>query len=62
MRNKTYNDPDAWQAEAMTEQGSWWIYWQDWLKHHSDEKQVKAIKPKSDATLGDAPGTYVFEK
>ncbi|MFZ6848720.1 PHA/PHB synthase family protein [Undibacterium sp. RuRC25W] len=62
IRNKTYNDPDAWQAEAKTEQGSWWVYWQQWLKKHSDEKQIKALQPHTDSDLGAAPGTYVFEK
>ena len=60
VRNQTYNDPDVWQAEAQTEQGSWWIFWQNWLKKHSAEKQIKALQPDSD--LGAAPGTYVFEK
>jgi len=62
MRTKTYSDPDEWQFEAMKEQGSWWIFWQQWLKNHSDESQIKAIQPSGDAGLGAAPGTYIFEK
>ncbi|MFZ6863858.1 PHA/PHB synthase family protein [Undibacterium sp. Ji67W] len=62
MRTKTYSDPDEWQFEALKEQGSWWIFWQQWLKNHSDEKQIKAVQPSNDADLGAAPGTYIFEK
>ena len=62
IRHKTYNDPNLWQAEALTEQGSWWVFWQNWLKKHSTGKQIPALAPTSDVDLGAAPGSYVFNK
>jgi polyhydroxyalkanoate synthase len=57
-----YNDPEDWLKESKTEPGSWWIHWEQWLVRHSAATQVKALQPKEQAALGNAPGTYIFEK
>ena len=58
-------NPEVWQDRAPHLDGSWWPKWQDWLAKHSGNK----ISPPEigNATngfkiLGDAPGTYVFQK
>ena len=62
QHSKAYADPDEWLSRAQTQQGSWWVHWQAWLKQHSLSNQVKARHPQADPELGDAPGTYIFEK
>ena len=60
-----YKDPEAWRQQAPIHSGSWWTAWSKWLIEHSGGK-VKA--PGMGASrhgvkvLGDAPGTYVFER
>jgi len=55
--------PEHWLATARIGEGSWWPEWVKWLTKRSGE-EVKAldcpVSKKYD--LGDAPGTYVFEK
>lgn len=62
QRSKTYSDPDEWLLAASTEQGSWWIHWQQWLARQSSAEKIPARHPHDNAQLGNAPGTYVFEK
>ena len=50
---------DEWQSRAATHEGSWWPAWQQWLTSHSSQRV--APKPLArGASLGAAPGTYVF--
>ena len=64
--SETYVDPDAWQRNAVEMAGSWWPCWGDWLARHSGA--VTAAPPSMGAPergyppLGDAPGSYVFER
>ena len=64
IREKTaaelYRGPDFWLAAAPRKEGSWWKPWQEWLKAHSAKKKVAPRASKRN--LGDAPGTYVFQK
>ncbi|MCX4145116.1 MULTISPECIES: alpha/beta hydrolase [Paraburkholderia] len=56
--------PDEWLAASASQQGSWWPAWTDWLKAHSSPQRVAPPVAASDAhgeTLGDAPGTFVFQ-
>ncbi len=62
QRSKTYNDPDSWLRAASTEQGSWWTHWHQWLAQQSSADKIKALHPSEKLELGNAPGTYVFEK
>jgi polyhydroxyalkanoate synthase len=57
-----YLDPETWQAETPSHQGSWWPDWQSWLAGHSSAR----IPPPSmgAASKGypprqEAPGSYV---
>ncbi|MDE2427920.1 MAG: polyhydroxyalkanoic acid synthase [Burkholderiales bacterium] len=60
-RSKFYSDPDEWLREASTTEGSWWTHWQEWLAQHSSPTKINAPVPAA-MGLGDAPGSYVFEK
>lgn len=51
--------PDAWRADAVFQQGSWWPTWAQWLASHSGE-MVPARMPMEGS--GAAPGLYVLEK
>ncbi len=52
--------PDAWQAGARYQEGSWWPHWNEWLAKRSGA-QIPARNPGSNAysALCPAPGTYV---
>lgn len=51
---------DQWIEGAQEHSGSWWPYWNKWLKKLSGKK-VAALHVE-DKGLGDAPGTYVTQK
>lgn len=58
---ETYIDPDAWQKSAIRHDGSWWPCWRDWLVRQSSEQIAPPPMGGPQGTLGDAPGTYVFQ-
>jgi polyhydroxyalkanoate synthase len=57
---------DEWVAAAAAKDGSWWVAWDEWLSGHSTPEQVPppgmGAPHKGYALLGDAPGTYVFQR
>ena len=55
-------DPEKWLRKTTTEPGSWWVHWQHWLAEHSSNTKIKALHPQEILELGNAPGTYVFQK
>jgi polyhydroxyalkanoate synthase subunit PhaC len=56
-------DPRQWLAEAATEKGSWWPDFVAWLDERSGE-EIPAPTTLGGGleVLGEAPGTYVFDK
>ncbi|PID78147.1 MAG: poly-beta-hydroxybutyrate polymerase [Deltaproteobacteria bacterium] len=55
--------PDYWLETAKMHKGSWWPEWIDWLEKRSGEEVIAPKCPvEKKYDLGDAPGTYVFEK
>lgn len=54
-------DPDAWLAEAKSNQGSWWEHWADWIEARSHEERPapKKLGNARHPALEAAPGTYV---
>lgn len=58
--------PDEWIASAEVRNGSWWESWTTWLATHSTLAQ--ATPPDLGAAnrgypqIGDAPGSYVFQR
>lgn len=60
-----YLNSDSWLEKAPVYEGSWWPAWEKWLVSYSSAK-VKPPKmgneKKGYPILGDAPGTYVFQK
>jgi polyhydroxyalkanoate synthase len=58
-------DADTWHASAPKFDGSWWPAWAAWLAERSS---AMIEPPKMGAPelgleiLGDAPGTYVFQR
>ncbi|MBK5926290.1 PHA/PHB synthase family protein [Rhodobaculum claviforme] len=60
-----YQDHDAWAATAPVRDGSWWEGWSGWLKDRSAPRGAPPPMGRAAAgydVLGDAPGTYVFQK
>jgi len=60
-----YVDPDSWVKQTPVSKGSWWIPWEKWLCEHSSGKTnppPMGAPENGYVVLGDAPGTYVFEK
>ena len=58
--------PEEWVAAADVKTGSWWAAWDDWLRKNSAAESVSppttGAPKKGYPPLGDAPGTYVFER
>ncbi|SFP02029.1 polyhydroxyalkanoate synthase [Geodermatophilus dictyosporus] len=61
---ETPEDPERWLASAHKEKGSWWPDFTDWLAERAGEEKPAPEELGSAAhpVLGDAPGTYVFDK
>jgi len=56
-------DPDSWFAHAKAKDGSWWVEWVQWLQTHSTPSQkARAMGSAEFPVLGEAPGTYVFQR
>ncbi|MGB0959071.1 MAG: class I poly(R)-hydroxyalkanoic acid synthase [Halocynthiibacter sp.] len=52
--------PEAWQASADFNQGSWWPLWETWVAGRSGaEIAARAYGDSEHPVLCDAPGTYV---
>lgn len=64
-QSTAYQSADDWAADAERRDGSWWPAWQQWLASHSSEPGappgIGAPEQHYDV-LGDAPGTYVFQR
>ena len=54
---------ENWLKNAEEHPGSWWPYWDQWIRSHDDAK-VKARKPGANRVkiLEDAPGSFVMTK
>jgi len=64
MTNKgDHSTPEEFLAGAQNHQGSWWLYWAEWLAARGAEQVPAPKKPGSTKykSLGAAPGTYVLE-
>jgi polyhydroxyalkanoate synthase len=63
VADRTPPDPEEWLSSAHTEKGSWWPDFAAWLGDRCGE-QVPAPTELAGGleVLGDAPGTYVFDK
>jgi polyhydroxyalkanoate synthase len=58
-------DAETWQTVTPRQEGSWWPAWQAWLRQHSGglvTAQAVGGAEQGHPALGDAPGTYVFQK
>lgn len=63
--NGRYVPIQDWAAGAQTHSGSWWPAWLAWLQERSGAPVAPPSPGAPDAgldILGDAPGTYVFER
>ncbi|ESR25591.1 PHA/PHB synthase family protein [Lutibaculum baratangense] len=58
--------PEEWTAMAEVQEGSWWGAWSDWLKERSAPGPVPPPSfgsgERGYPALGEAPGTYVFQR
>lgn len=60
-----YIDPDTWVENTPVKEGSWWPEYAAWLERRSSAETAPppmGAQQQGLAILGDAPGTYVFEK
>ncbi len=58
-------DAERWQATAPLHEGSWWPAWTDWLERRSGTRvppPAFGAPAAGYAVLGDAPGSYVFDR
>lgn len=54
------DDIDRWQKTATSHEGSWWPYWDRWIRKLDNEKvKARKIGNKTHKPLEDAPGSYV---
>jgi len=58
-RGDRYVDPDTWVAAQPARPGSWWPEWAGWMTDHGSGP---VAPPPAAATLGPAPGTYIFQR
>ncbi|SHK21479.1 polyhydroxyalkanoate synthase [Roseomonas rosea] len=59
-------DAEEWATAAERKEGSWWEEWVPWLSARSSPEPVApppmGAADKGCAPVGDAPGTYVFQR
>src|SRR5580698_7348533 len=57
-------DPQQWLREAETGRGSWWPDYAGWLAERSGAEKAAPAEPGGGGLvpLGDAPGTYVYDR
>ncbi len=52
---------ESWFINSKEHQGSWWLYWLNWLKINSD-KLTKSINYNNLEFIENAPGSYVSKR
>jgi polyhydroxyalkanoate synthase len=54
-------DADAWEKEAVRQQGTWWEHWADWASARSGEERKAPAKlgSRRHPPIEPAPGQYV---
>ncbi|HMO28937.1 alpha/beta fold hydrolase [Enterovirga sp.] len=70
IATRTHGDvdlgPDEWLEQTPSREGSWWPSWTEWLGGHSAPEPVAppamGSPERNLAPLGNAPGTYVFQR
>jgi polyhydroxyalkanoate synthase len=57
-------DPEQWLRRAETGRGSWWPDYAGWLAERCGEEKAAPSEPGGGGLvpLGDAPGTYVYDR
>ena len=59
-------DPDEWVTMADQKDGSWWVSWAQWLGAHSNPERVSppgmGAATRGYPPVGDAPGTFVYQR
>lgn len=56
----SYQSAEQWAALTADREGSWWLAWQEWLAAHSGSERNSP--PSCRNNLGNAPGSYVFQR
>jgi polyhydroxyalkanoate synthase len=64
VAEKSPADPQQWLREAETGRGSWWPDYAGWLAERSGAEKAAPAEPGGGGLvpLGDAPGTYVYDR
>ena len=58
-KNDKHPSPLEWAESTPSQEGSWWIVWQEWLVSKSGDK---GPTPPMGKAISDAPGEYVLMK
>jgi polyhydroxyalkanoate synthase len=60
---KPVGELETWMANATEHPGSWWPYWDAWIRKIDDEKvPAREIGSKKHQPIENAPGSYVMAK
>jgi polyhydroxyalkanoate synthase subunit PhaC len=64
VADQTPADPEQWLRSAQTDRGSWWPDYAGWLAERCGEEKDAPAEPGGGGLvpLGDAPGTYVYDR
>jgi polyhydroxyalkanoate synthase len=60
-----YVPPEAFEAAAVRQEGSWWVDWAAWLTAHNGPRGAPPTmghEASGFGVLGDAPGTYILQR
>jgi polyhydroxyalkanoate synthase len=57
-------EADTWLQQAELQQGSWWLYWRDWIESRSLAKKKAPLRLGNKAYPAGmaAPGDYVYQQ
>lgn len=60
LNKEPFKDAEQWLAKAKRYDGSWWVYWQEWIAPYVGEKiAARAVGNAKYKGLDAAPGPYV---
>ena len=57
-----YTPPEDWREVTPLQDGSWWPELAGWLRDHSGKSGKPPQLGAKDQIMGDAPGTYIFQR
>lgn len=60
INSSDFNNKQEWLDNAIYQQGSWWVYWQNWIQQYAGDKITARTIGNDEYPAGEvAPGRYV---